>query len=168
MKKMFCVGALTIAALLVIFVVIIRLGIISADADSNPPRLETYLMPKALHYSVARHAADQKNPLAVNEVNLLAAGEIYKGMCARCHSVPGGEPSVYGASFYPPAPQLSRGMSSYTDAQLFWIIKHGIRNTGMPAWGAMLSDEEIWQLVALLKNAQDLPPSVERVWVGGH
>jgi cytochrome c553 len=168
MKKVLFGGAVTIAALLVIFVAIVRLGIISADADSRPPRLETYLMPKALHYSVARHAAEQKNPLAVNEENLLAAGEIYKGMCARCHSVPGGEPSVYGESFYPRAPQLSGGMSSYTDAQLFWTIKHGIRNTGMPAWGAMLSNEEIWQLVALLKNAQDLPPSVEREWVGSH
>jgi mono/diheme cytochrome c family protein len=168
MKKMLCGGAVTIAALLVVFLAIVRLGLISVGADSRPPRLETYMMPKALHYAIARHALEQKNPLAANEENLLAAGEIYKGMCARCHSVPGGEPSVFGASFYPPAPQLSGGMSNYTDAQLFWIIKHGIRNTGMPAWGAMLSDEAIWQLVALLKNGQDLPPSVEREWVGGH
>jgi mono/diheme cytochrome c family protein len=52
----------------------------------------------------------------------------------------------------------------YSDSQLFWIIKHGIRNTGMPAWSSMLSDEEIWQLVSLLKNSQDLPPSVEAEW----
>jgi mono/diheme cytochrome c family protein len=55
-------------------------------------------------------------------------------------------------------------MAQYTDSQLFWVIKHGIRNTGMPAWGSMLSDEEIWQLVSLLKNSQDLPPSVEAQW----
>jgi mono/diheme cytochrome c family protein len=55
-------------------------------------------------------------------------------------------------------------MSRYTDSQLFWLIKHGIRNTGMPAWGSMLSDEEIWQIVSLLKNSQDLPPSVESEW----
>jgi hypothetical protein len=47
-----------------------------------------------------------------------------------------------------PAPQLLGGMSNYTDSQLFWTIKHGIRNTGMPAWGSMLSDDEIWQLVS--------------------
>jgi len=41
---------------------------------------------------------------------------------------------------------------------------NGIRNTGMPAWGSMLSDDEIWQLVSLLKNLQDLPPSVEAEW----
>jgi len=66
--------------------------------------------------------------------------------------------------FYPPAPRLPVGMSGYTDSQLFWLIKHGIRNTGMPAWGGMLSDEEIWQIVTLLKNSQDLPSSVEAEW----
>ena len=55
-------------------------------------------------------------------------------------------------------------MAEYTDSQIFWLIKHGIRNTGMPAWGRMLSDEEIWQIVSLLKNSQDLPPSVEAEW----
>jgi hypothetical protein len=83
---------------------------------------------------------------------------------ARCHSTPAGNPSVYGQSFYPPAPQLLGGMSDYTDSQLFSLIKHGVRNTGMPAWGAMLSDDEIWQIVSLLKNSQDLPPSVESEW----
>jgi mono/diheme cytochrome c family protein len=85
-------------------------------------------------------------------------------MCARCHSTPEGKANIYGQSFYPPAPQLPKGMAQYTDSQLFWLVKHGIRNTGMPAWGSMLSDEEIWQLVSLLKNSQDLPPSVEAQW----
>lgn len=55
-------------------------------------------------------------------------------------------------------------MTEYNDSQLFWVIKHGIRNTGMPAWGSILSDEEIWQLVSLLRNSQDLPPAVEAQW----
>jgi mono/diheme cytochrome c family protein len=55
-------------------------------------------------------------------------------------------------------------MAQYTDSQLFWLIKHGIRNTGMPAWAGMLSDDEIWQIVSLLKNWKDLPPSVETEW----
>jgi mono/diheme cytochrome c family protein len=52
-------------------------------------------------------------------------------------------------------------LNEYTEAQLFWIIKHGIRNTGMPAWGELLTDDSIWQLAGLLKNQQDLPPSVK-------
>lgn len=60
------------------------------------------------------------------------------------------------------------GLPQYTDAELFWIIKHGIRNTGMPAWGRMLSDEDIWQIVAVLKGL-DNPPAVDAQWKGtGH
>jgi mono/diheme cytochrome c family protein len=43
---------------------------------------------------------------------------------------------------------------------MFWIVKHGIRNTAMPAWGNLLSDEDIWQVVTLVKNFDSLPDSV--------
>jgi mono/diheme cytochrome c family protein len=46
---------------------------------------------------------------------------------------------------------------SYTDGELFWIVKHGIRNTTMPAWGAFLSDQEIWQVITLLRKFDSLP-----------
>jgi mono/diheme cytochrome c family protein len=72
-----------------------------------------------------------------------------------------GSPSVYGAAFYPPAPQLSDGMPRYTDAELFWTIKHGIRNTGMLAWGGLLSDEQIGQVVNVLKRSGVPPQAVE-------
>lgn len=143
---------------------VMRLGLMPANADGTHSSLEARIMPLALHASIARHASGDANPISVNEENLKAGVGTYKAMCARCHSTPTGNPSVYGQSFYPPAPQLLGRMSNYTDSQLFWLIKHGIRNTGMPAWGAMLSDDEIWQIVSLLKNSQDLPPSVEAEW----
>ena len=121
-------------------------------------------MPAVLHASIVRHASEEKNPVPLNEDTLKAGVDTYKAMCARCHSTPDGEASVYGNSFYPPAPKLPEGMAEYTDSQIFWLIKHGIRNTGMPGWGSMLSDEEIWGVVSLLKNSQDLPPSVEAEW----
>jgi mono/diheme cytochrome c family protein len=134
------------------------------NADGAHSSLEAKIMPQVLHASIVRHAVAATNPLAINEENLKAGASTYKDMCARCHSTPGNNPSVYGQSFYPRAPQLSGGMPNYTDSQLFWTIKHGIRNTGMPAWGSMLSDDEIWQLVSLLQNSKDLPPSVESEW----
>jgi mono/diheme cytochrome c family protein len=143
---------------------VMRLGLMPVNADGTHSSLEAKIMPLVLHASIARHAPGDANPISVNEENLKAGASTYKAMCARCHSTPGGNPSVYGQSFYPPAPQLLGGMSNYTDSQLFWTIKHGIRNTGMPAWGSMLSDDEIWQIVSLLKNSQDLPPSVEAEW----
>src|SRR6266478_4383760 len=129
------------------------------NADGNHSRLEARVMPAVLHAAISKQASRQTNPVFLSEDNLKAGTTMYQAMCARCHSSPQGNPSVYGQSFYPPAPQLPARMYPYTEAQLFWVIKHGIRNTGMPAWGGMLSDDEIWQLVSLLKNSQDLPPS---------
>ncbi len=161
MKKVLLGAVLMLVILLLSALAIMRFGLMPVNADGAHSSLEARIMPLVLHASIVRHASADTNPLAVNEENLKEGASIYKAMCARCHSTPGDNPSAYGQSFYPPAPQLVVGMSNYTDSQLFWTIKHGIRNTGMPAWGSMLSEDEIWQLVSLLKNSQDLPPSVE-------
>jgi mono/diheme cytochrome c family protein len=130
-----------------------RLGVLPVSADGSHSNLEAKVMPLVLHASVARRASGATNPVAVNEENLRAGTRTYKAMCATCHSTPAGGPSIYGP-FYPPAPQLSGGLPQYTEAELFWIIKHGIRNTGMPAWSRTLSDEEIWQVVTMLKQSE--------------
>jgi mono/diheme cytochrome c family protein len=163
-RKILLGAVLTLALLLLSALVVTRLGLAPVSADGTHSRLEARIMPAVLHASIVHHASGETNPASLNEDNLKAAVDTYKTMCARCHSTPGGNPSVYGQSFYPPAPQLPARMYPYTEAQLFWVIKHGIRNTGMPAWGGMLSYDEVWQLVSLLKNSQDLPPSVEAHW----
>jgi mono/diheme cytochrome c family protein len=160
-KKILLGAVLTLALLLLSALVVARLGLMPVSADGTHSRLEARIMPTVLHASIDRHASGETNPMTLNEDNLKAGVGTYKAMCARCHSTPANGPSVYGQSFYPPAPQLPEGMAQYTDSQLFWLIKHGVRNTGMPAWGGMLSDEEIWQIASLLKNSRDLPPSVE-------
>ncbi len=164
MRKVLLGAVLALALLLLSAVAVMRLGIMPVTADGTHSSLEARIMPMVLHASIARHASGETNPGPLNEDNLKSGVGTYKAMCARCHSTPEGNASVYGQSFYPPAPQLPKGMAQYTDAQLFWLIKHGIRNTGMPAWGGMLSDEEIWQIVSLLENSQDLPPLVEAEW----
>ncbi len=164
MRKILLGAVLTLAFLLLSALAVTRLGLMPVSADGTHSRLEARIMPTVLHASIVRHASGETNPVTLNEDNLKAGVGTYKAMCARCHSTPANGPSVYGQAFYPPAPQLPEGMARYTDSQLFWLIKHGIRNTGMPAWGGMLSEEEIWQIVSLLKNSQDLPPSVEAEW----
>jgi mono/diheme cytochrome c family protein len=163
---------LGITALLVIALMIgvgvFKLGMIPMNADVPPSGLETRFIPIAVHASVASHAEEQPNPVAATDENLIAGGEIYTELCARCHGLPGRGPSVLGASFYPPAPQFTVQPSSYSDGELFWIVKHGIRNTGMPAWGRLLTDQDIWQVVALLRRLNSLPEAVETSLKEGH
>lgn len=63
-----------------------------------------------------------------------------------CHGEDGRSPTVTGLSMYPPAPALDAApIQQYSDAELFWITKNGIRLTGMPGFGKVYSDEQIWQ-----------------------
>ena len=154
MKKAFLGAGLLLLALLLSAGVVIGFGLLPANADGNHPRLEARVMPVVLHVAVARQASGERNPNPITEAGLKQGTLTYKTTCATCHGTAKSGPTDFGKSFYPPAPQLSGGLPQYTDAELFWIVKHGIRNTGMPAWGKTLSDEEIWQVVATLKPAR--------------
>src|SRR5882724_1639930 len=105
------------------------LGLLPVQADVAPSRLEAGLLGFALRASVARHAPRHDNPMPTSEENLIAGARIYRQMCSRCHGVSKESGSPYGDSFYPPAPHLPTGRTSYTDSEMFWIVKHGIRNT---------------------------------------
>jgi len=140
----------------IIGLAVFKFGIVPVNADVPPSALESRFIPAVLHASVAHRAGEFQNSAPATDDNVIAGREIYKEMCARCHGLPGKGPSVLGASFYPPAPQFAVQRPGYSDGESFWIVKHGIRNTGMPAWGRLLSDEDIWQVVTVLRNIESL------------
>ncbi len=75
------------------------------------------------------------------------------GSCAFCHGTDGRTPPTLGRSFYPRVPDLSSAqVQAYSDAELFWIIKNGIHLSGMPGFGNIHSDEEIWDLVSYVRS----------------
>jgi mono/diheme cytochrome c family protein len=159
--KVFALGAISaygFAALIVFLSA--RLGVLPVRADVAPSRLETVLLGSALRASVAHHAPSGANPIAASDENLMEGAKLYRQMCSRCHGTAKESENSYGQSFYPPAPNLPLSRMSYTDNEMFWIVKHGIRNTAMPAWGNLLSDEEIWRVVTLVRRFDSLPDSV--------
>src|SRR5689334_1156842 len=134
MKKVVLVAAAAIFLIgSVISVGVMKYGIVPVNADVPPSALEMRIFPAALRASVARRAGEQPSSAPSSDESLTAGAEIYREMCAQCHGLPGKGPSVLGSSFYPPAPQLALHPTEYTEAEIFWIVKHGIRNTGMPA-----------------------------------
>jgi mono/diheme cytochrome c family protein len=165
--KRFLYGGLTalVGAPLVVMLVgtlIIKVGLVPINADVAPSSLERRILPLAVRASVARRSSEQSGSAALpTDDDLVAGAEIYKGMCAQCHGQLNGRASVLGASFYPPAPQLPGRGTSYSDAEVFWIVKHGIRNTSMPTWRHLLSDENMRQVAAFIKRMDSLPASVD-------
>jgi mono/diheme cytochrome c family protein len=151
------VATLLIEASLALLV--IGAGGAPVNADRPPSTFETRLLGTAVRASVARQAASESELPPPSTDDLTTGAEIYNEMCARCHGNSRGGGNALGASFYPPAPRLTGRASTYSERELFWIIKHGIRNPAMPAWRTLLSDEDIRQVTAVVKRFDILPAS---------
>ena len=160
--KSFVLGVIcTIAVSIVGLLAYLLLGFAEVRGDVPGTRLESRLMNAAVHSSVRRHAPELANRFAPTDENLIAGGKIFLNECAGCHGTPG-KATDYADTLYPPVPQLPKVGTQYTEAQIFWIAKHGIRRTGMFANGKWESDEKLWKAAAYIKRIKDLPPPVEQ------
>lgn len=140
----------------------LRLGYTDLRADARPSWLESRLVATALDAAAARHAPEQLNPIPLTEANLLDGARLYRDKCADCHGRPDNPASDYGGNFYPPAPQFMKEGPRLLENQNFYVVKHGVRWAAMPAWGSIMADSEIWQVVALLSHLDNLPSAVEQ------
>lgn len=138
----------------------LRLGLAEVRADLPGSQLESYLMSTAVHASVRRHAPEVSNPIQPTTENLIAGGKMYLGECAGCHGTPGKTENETGDSLYPPIPQFPKVGTEYTEAQVFWVAKHGIRRAGMFANGGWDSDQKLWTIAAFIKRMNALPEPV--------
>ena len=107
--------------------------------------------------------------VSATDENLLAGMKIFKDACSGCHGDPNAS-SDYGASFYPHVPQFALNPPGKPDWQLFWIVRNGVRYSGMSAWDGQwqndkaVSDDHIWKVVTFLSRLNSLPPSVNAEW----
>jgi mono/diheme cytochrome c family protein len=139
----------------------LRLGMAEVRADIPPGRWENYLMNTGVHASVRRKAPDLPNPVSPTDENLIAGGKIYFEACAGCHGTPGKPFGSKGPILYPPIPELPVIGTALSEAQIFWVAKHGIRRSGMFANEAWASDEKLWTVAAYVKHMNSLPPAVQ-------
>lgn len=159
--KNFLLGILfTLVVVALGALVYLELGFAEVRADIPPSNWERTLMHSAAHASVRRRAPEQPNPVPPTDANLIAGGKIYRNECAGCHGTPGKPES--GDSLYPPIPQLPVTGTTYTESQIFFVAKHGIRLSGMFANGKWDSDEKLWTVAAYIKRIKSLPPGVEQ------
>jgi thiosulfate dehydrogenase len=145
-----------------------RLGFFSVYATEEPPAWEVRLARMAVDASVARSAPQLRSPIGSSDAELLAGMKLYRNNCAGCHG-DAGRPSPWGTEgFYPRVPQFAQSPPGKPDWQLLWIVRHGIRYSGMGAWRQeMLSDKEAWEVVTFLSRLDTLPLAVQVVWQHG-
>ena len=122
-------------------------------AATAPHWLVTHwIMETARVRSIKAHAVGITVPLSFDHpANIPIGVEHFAAHCAVCHGAPGVPKGDIARGLYPQPPDLAKAASLYSPAELFWIVKHGIKMTGMPAWNDH-SDEELWATVAFLKK----------------
>lgn len=126
--------------------------------------LEKYLAAWDLRAHVKTAAAVQ-SPIPASENNLLAGARTYREKCAACHSLPGYGKTDIEQGMYPAPPELLTGKGVTDDpvGTTHWVVRNGIRMTGMPSFQSTLSDQQLWQVSILLSRAHQLPQSVEEL-----
>jgi len=125
-------------------------GVYNVGADMPHGHLIGRLLSTTSRASVQRRATDIDVPELSDDSLRLAGANDFKAMCAGCHGAPGQEPHAIGRGLNPAPPDLAVSAARMTPAELFWVTKHGIRMTGMPAWGATHDDDALWPVVAFM------------------
>lgn len=127
------------------------------SAREKPTKLEALLARHARRIATPGGARDLKNPLDPTPLNIAEARDHFADHCAICHANNGSGKTQINSGLYPPAPDMrERETQDLTDGEIFYIIKNGIRFTGMPGWGG--EDEENWKLVLFIRHLPELTP----------
>ena len=135
-------------------------GAFNVAADDPHWSITARLIETSRDRSIALRARDVAAPTQLADRSLITIGaEHYSEMCTGCHLAPGMDETEIRAGLYPKPPELTKLGTRRTPQQTFWIIKHGLKMTGMPAWGATHDDRSVWAMVAFLQKLPKLTPA---------
>ena len=131
------------------------------SARAVPGRLETAVARRVRAFATPGDYRNRANPILLNEESVRNGLAHFADHCASCHANDGSGSTGMGKGLFPPAPDM-RGPAtqSLTDGDLFYIIEHGVRFTGMPAWstGTQEGEEASWHLVNFIRHLPKLTP----------
>ncbi|NCT68624.1 MAG: cytochrome c [Rhodanobacteraceae bacterium] len=154
----------TVVVTIVVWTVLLALGAVAfawsglydIGADAPHTRPVAALIGLLRERSIQAHAADLALPKLDDPQTILDGAGHYAEMCTGCHLAPGMADSEIRPGLYPRPPNLSKVRIDPRTA--FWAIKHGIKMSAMPAWGATHDDDAIWSMVAFVQRLPELTP----------
>jgi mono/diheme cytochrome c family protein len=153
---------ISLTVVIVLFIVgglvFIYSGYFNVAASEPHSSITGWVLETARARSIKVHAADIGAPPGLDDPpKLLIGTEHFAAHCVVCHGAPGVPKGEVGEGLYPQPPNLVHSSEHYTPSELFWIVKHGIKMTGMPAWGDH-SDDELWAKVAFIRKLPEMTP----------
>lgn len=127
------------------------------SARDKPMAIEAYFARHARLLSIPAGARSMKNPFPATPLNIAEGRDHFADHCAVCHANNGSGKTEMGANLYPPTPDLrDHDTRRLSDGEIMYVIKNGVRFTGMPGWGG--SDADNFKLVLFIRHLPQLNP----------
>lgn len=149
-------GTLTVLGLAGLAVV--YTGVVNVAATEEHSSLVRWAFETTLHKSVERHAADAVAPEPITPDMVAAGAAAYKSTCQTCHAGPGVERAKWATAMRPRPPRLTEAATHLELREVFWLAKHGVRMSGMPAFGPTHDDRALWGIAAFVKALPAMTP----------
>ncbi|CAM3979590.1 Cytochrome C [Bordetella tumbae] len=168
MKSCKRVVVLTLAGLAVCALLAAGLLVYIGWYDVSATRPHTKLVHRLLDIGLARSVAVRaeqiREPDLNGEARIQNGFELFRTHCVQCHGAPGVAPAPYALGLNPVPASLVASARERPATEIFWIIREGIKMTGMPAWKYRLTDTQMWDVVAFMRILPALSPVDYRQW----
>jgi mono/diheme cytochrome c family protein len=150
----------TMVGLIIVGLIEMYSGAVNVSVLEPPSGFTKWVLSTTMEQSIKSRAGDIEVPDLSSEEMIREGAEHYMRMCRGCHGSPGRDRSEMAKGLEPIPPHLyeKEEIEEWSPAEQFWITKHGIMMTGMPAWGTTHSDEKIWNIVAFLRKLPEMSP----------
>jgi mono/diheme cytochrome c family protein len=159
LRNVFLVAGCLVAGALAMVGIVVYAGFYNVAATHQHFRPTFWLLKVGLRESVERRAR-RIDPPPLADPALVARGlSLYSAQCVQCHGAPGVAPELFALGLTPVPTNLAHSTSERSSAELYWVVRNGIKMTGMPAWEFRLADRDLWAVVAFLRELPRLSPA---------
>jgi mono/diheme cytochrome c family protein len=157
MRRSTTIAILVVLSTIVAVSAVLYKGVFNVGADVPHSRVLYELLEFTRARSIAVRAQQIEVPPLVDSTLVAQGARDYAEMCVECHLAPDTKESELRQGLYPKPPDLTKPIDA-SAAEMYWVIKHGIKMSAMPAWGRTHSDARIWAMVAFIKQLPTLNP----------
>lgn len=152
-------GALaTVIIAAAVWLIVVYTGIYNVAASDAHADIMRWTLDTTMHRSVRQRAEDVVPPEDAGPEALEAGASTYATICVHCHGAPGKERSNWATNMRPMPPEMTEAAAHWEPRELFWIVKHGIKMSGMPAFGPEHDDQAIWGIVGFVAQLPAMTP----------
>ena len=157
----------TLLALFLIALAVAYSGAYNIAASEGHAAAVRWLVDTTMHHSVRARADADDARARLAAADLQAGAHEYKEMCEHCHGGPGVEPAGWSRGMLPRPPHMTEAATEWAPAEIAWIVGHGIKYTGMPAFGGTHDEQTLWNIAAFVDRLPAMTPDAYAAFGAG-